>query len=333
MTTRHDQARADAALGRRECLAFLAACGLAGPAAAQSSFPDQPIRLVIPFPSGGILDVMARMLGRRLATALGQPVIVDNKPGAGGNIGTEFVVRSKPDGSNLVISGASLVSTVLLQPNLSFNPMKDLAPVAMLATTPGSIVAYPGAPFKTIQEMVAYAKANPGKLSFATAGNGSLGHMLGAWLNAVAGIDLLHVPYRGGAAASIDVIAGRVPLWFDVAANREMTLAGKVRALAVTSKQRTPVLPNVPTLIESGYNVDGYTWWALMAPAETPRTIVDRISSEMAKIIAAPAAREELVRLGVDPEYRPPAELTAFMRTEYDKWGKVIRDAGIKSNE
>ena len=333
MTTRHPAAPGDAAPSRRECLAFLAACGLAGSADAQSSFPDQPVRLVIPFPAGGILDAMARMLGRRLGVALGQPIIVDNKPGAGGNIGTEYVVRSKPDGYNLVISGASLVSTVLLQPNLAFNPMKDLAPVAMLATTPGSIVAYPGAPFKTINEMVAYARANPGKLAFATAGNGSLGHMLGAWLNSVAGIDLLHIPYKGGSAASMDVIAGRVPLWIDVAANREMILAGKVRALAVTSRQRTPVLPNVPTLIESGYNVDGYTWWALMAPAETPRAIIDRIGFEMAKIIALPAARDELTRLGVDPEYRPPADLTAFMRSEYDKWGKVIRDAGIKANE
>ncbi|MES3002351.1 MAG: tripartite tricarboxylate transporter substrate binding protein [Pseudomonadota bacterium] len=322
----------DARLRRRELLALAAACA-AGPAAAQSAFPNQPIRLVIPFPGGGILDVMARSIGQRLSAVLGQPIIVDNKPGAGGHIGTEYVVHSKPDGYNLVISGASLVSTVLLQPTLQFNPMRDLAPIAMLATTPGSIVAYPGAPFKTITEMVAYAKANPNKLSFATAGNGSLGHMLGAWLNSVAGIDLLHIPYKGGAPASVDVISGRVPLWFDVAANREMVLAGKLRALAVTSKQRTPVMPNVPTLIESGYNIDGFTWWALMAPVATPQAVIDRISSELAKIIASPAQREDLARIGVDPGYRPAGELTAFMKSELEKWGKVVKEAGIKANE
>jgi tripartite-type tricarboxylate transporter receptor subunit TctC len=319
---------------RRRWLAFVAACaagrGAAAAAAAAPEFPDQPVRLVVPFPSGGVLDARARSVGRRLSTALGQAVVVDNRPGAGGNIGTELVAHSPPNGYNRVISGTSLVSTGLLQPDLTFSPMRDLTPVAMLATSPGTVVAYPGAPFKTILEMVAYAKANPHKLSYASAGNGSLGHLLGAWINSAAGIDLLHVPYKGGSAASIDVISGRVPLWIDVAANRQMILAGKVRALAVTSRQRTPVLPDVPTLIESGINVEGFTWWALMAPAGTPRPVLDRLSAEIGKIIASPGEREDLARLGVDADYRPPGEVSAFMRGEFAKWSRVIKEAGIK---
>jgi tripartite-type tricarboxylate transporter receptor subunit TctC len=298
-------------LRRRQWLAFIAACGAQGIAMAEG-FPDQPIRLVVPFPPGGVLDVLARSLGRRLGSNLGQPVIVDNRPGAGGGIGTEFVVHSAPNGNTLVISGISLVTAPLLQPDLPYSPMKDLTPVAMLASTPGSVVAYPGAPFATIGGMVAHAKANPGKLSFATAGNGSLGHMLGAWINSAAGIDLLHVPYKGGAAASVDVMAGRVPLWIDVAANHDMIDQGKLKALAVTSRERTPVLPTVPTLVESGIAVEGFTWWALMAPAQTPRPVVDRLSAEMGKIIGSDAEREEITRLSIQPDFRTPAQLQAF---------------------
>lgn len=324
-----------AALRRREWLAFAAACGVAGaagPAAAQS-YPDQPIRLVVPFPGGGILDALARILARRLSTAVGQPVIVDNRPGAGGNIGTEFVARSAPNGYTVVIVGTGLLSTALLQPGLPYSPLKELAPIAMLATTPGTLVAYPGAPYKTVGEMVAYAKANPKKLSFATAGNGSLGHMLGEWINTVAGIDMLHIPYKGGSSASIDVMSGRVPLWIDVASNREMILSGKVRALAVTSRQRTPLLPDVPTLMESGIAVDGFTWWGLMAPKQTPSPIIDRLSAEIGKIIASPEAREEMARLGVDPDYRPPAELASFMRNEMEKLSRIVKSANIKGGE
>lgn len=317
-------------LRRRDWVALAGAFAAGGLAVGQTRrYPAEVIRLVIPFPSGGVLDAMARVLARRLATALGQAVVVDNRPGAGGNIGTEYVAHSKPDGYSLVISGASLVTAMLLQPRLPFNPMRDLAPVAMLASTPGSIVAYPGAPFTTIGEMIAYAKAHPRKLSFATAGNGSLGHMLGEWLNHDAGIDLLHVPYKGGSAAAIDVIAGRVPLWIDVAANREMVLAGKVRALAVTSRRRAQALPDVPTLIESGYDIDGFTWWALMAPAATPRDIVERLSAEIGGIIASPAGRDELVRLAVEPDFRPAADLAAFMGSELDKWGRVVRETNM----
>jgi tripartite-type tricarboxylate transporter receptor subunit TctC len=317
-------------LRRRQWLAFMAALGAGGAASAQTPSSAQPIRVVIPFVSGGVLDALGRSLSRRLGVALNQTVIVDNRPGAGGNIGTDFVVRSPPDGNTLVISGTSMLSTALLQPELGFNPQRDLAPVALLATTPGTLVAYKDAPFSTVGEMVAYAKAHPGKLSFATAGNGSTGHMLGAWINSACGIDLQHVPYKGGAAAAIDVIAGRVPLWIDVASNREMINAGRVKVLAVTSAKRTPVLPDVPTLIESGIAVEGVTWWALMAPKATPAPIVDRLGTEIGKIIASPEEREELARLSVDPDYRPPAQLAAFMNSEMTKWARVIKAAGIK---
>jgi len=322
-----------APLHRRQWLALIAALGAAGGARAQTSSSAQPIRVVIPFVAGGVLDALGRSLSRRLGIALNQSVIVDNRPGAGGNIGTEFVVRAAPDGNTLVITGISLVSTALLQPDLPFSPIRDLAPVAMLATTPGIVVAYKGAPYSTITEMVAYGKANPGKLSFATAGNGSLGHLLGAWINSVTGIDMQHVPYKGGAAAAIDVIGGRVPLWIDVASNREMINAGKVKALAVTTRQRTPVLPDVPTLIESGIPVEGFTWWALMAPRATSPKVIDRLSAEIGRIIASPEEREEIARLNIDADYRTPAQLTAFMKSELEKWTRVVKDAGIKTGE
>jgi tripartite-type tricarboxylate transporter receptor subunit TctC len=319
-------------LHRRRWLAFVAALGASGSAFSQTS-SGQPIRLVIPFSAGGVLDSLARSLARRLGMALGQSVIVDNRPGAGGNIGTEFVARSTPDGNTLVISGITLLSTALLTPDQSFSPLRDLAPVAMLATTPGIIVAYRGAPYSTIAEMVAYAKANPGKLSFASAGNGSTGHLIGAWINSTVGIDMVHVPYKGGSAASIDVIAGRVPLWIDVASNREMISAGKVKPLAVTSRQRTPLLPDVPTLIESGLPIEAITWWALMAPKATPPKVVDRLSSDLSKIIASPEEREEIARLSIDPDYRGPAPLATFMAAEMEKWRRVIKDADIKVGE
>lgn len=311
---------------RRHWLTLAAAAALTRTSAAMDRYPARPIRIVIPFSSGGVLDAVARNLAHRMTDAFGETVLVDNRPGGGGHIGMELVAHSKPDGYTFVISGASLVTSVLLQPRLPYQPLRDLAPVAMLASTPGCIMAYPGAPFTTIKEMIAYAKSNPGKLSFATAGAGSLGHMLGEWLNHDAGIDLVHVPYKGGSAAEIDVIAGRVPLWIDVAANREMVLAGKVRALAVTSVRRAQASPGVPTLIESGYDIDGFTWWALMAPSDTPKPIVDKVTAEIGKIIASPEGRHDLLQFAVEPDYRSPAELSAFLRSELDKWGKVVRE-------
>jgi tripartite-type tricarboxylate transporter receptor subunit TctC len=320
-----------ALLRRREVLAGAAAsaASLALPAFAQAT--DSPIRIVVPFPPGGVLDAMVRMLGQRLTTSLKQTVIVDNRAGAGGNIGSDFVAKAKPDGLTVLISGVSLVSAPLLVPGLPYLPTRDFTPVAMLGSTPGTLVAnaVPGVPFRNVKELVAYSRANPGKLSYATAGNGSLGHMLGSWINQVAGTDLLHVPYKGGSAAAIDVIAGRVPLWIDVASNREMILAGKVKCLAVTSAQRTSVLPDVPTLQEQGVNVDGFTWWAMMAPAGTPRPQVDRLSNAIGAIINSAEGKAEFERLAIDRNYRTPDDFQAFFKSENAKWSRIIRENNI----
>ena len=322
---------------RRRRMALGAALCAFAPASlptwAQASYPNRPIRLIVPFPAGA-MDTLARILARALTASLGQPVVVENRPGAGGNIGMEAGAKATNDGYTLVMGAISMLTAPMLSPALGYEPVKDFAPLGMLATTANVLVAHPDVPFKTVKEMVAYAKANPGKLTYASSGNATLSHLLGAWLNAEAGIDLVHVPYRGGSQAAVDVISGRVPLWFDnVATGRSNVDAGKLRAIAVTSATRSPLMPDVPTFAESGYpGLVGGSWWALFAPAGTARAITQRLTDETAKALQTPDSVRDLAGLGLTPAYSTPDQFAAFFRAETIKWKKIIADANIKGD-
>ncbi len=318
------------------CLSILFGLGLTalqGPASAQS-YPSKPIRLIVPFPAGAT-DSVARVLAQRLTVSMGQPVVVENRPGAGGNIGADAVAKSAADGYTLLMAAASLVTAPILSPQLPFSPSRDLQPIGMVASAPNVLVTAPDSPFKTFPEMVAYAKANPGKLSYASAGNTTLSHLLGAWLRSEAGIDIVHVPYKGGGPAAIDVLAGRVPLFFDVVATAQANLrAGKLRGLAVTSAQRAALAPEIPTIAESGYPAFiGASWLALLAPAKTPPAIVERLSAELSKALASAEMKRDLGGVGMNPDFSTPEQFSTFFRAETVKWTRIIAAAGIKADD
>jgi len=319
----------------RRRLGLAAMCALAAsvpPALAQAStYPTRPIRLIVPFPAG-VMDTLARILARAMGASLGQSIVVENRPGAGGNIGMDAGAKAPADGYTLVMGATSMLTAPLLSSSLPYDPVKDFEPLGMLATTSNVLVAHPDVPFKTVKEMVAYAKANPGKLSYASSGNATLSHLLGEWLNAEAGIDLVHVPYRGGSQAAVDVISGRVPLWFDnVATGRVNVEAGKLRAIAVTSGERSSLMPDVPTFAESGYpGLVGGSWWALFAPAGTPKAITQRLTQEAAQGLQAPDSVRELESLGLTPAYSTPEQFAEFFRVHTAKWKKIIAAGNIK---
>ena len=312
----------------------LAAASLphAAPALAQA-WPSKPITYVVPFPAGGTTDILARILGQKLGAALGTTIVVENKPGAGGNVGSEFVSRAAPDGYTIMggtISSHSI--NVSLYPKLPYDPVTSFAPITLIGTNPNVLVVNAASPYKSVQEITAALKAKPGSLSYASAGNGTSQHLSAELYKFMAGIDMVHIPYKGSGPAITDVMGGQVPMMFDtsVVAGPHIE-SGKLRALAVTSAKRAASMPNVPTMAESG--VPGYdvvSWQAVFAPAGTPRPIVDRLHTEIAKILKEPEVQERLAKLGLDPSGMTPAELSAFQKAEIEKWAKVIKAANIK---
>ena len=312
----------------------LAAASLphAAPALAQA-WPSKPITYVVPFPAGGTTDILARILGQKLGAALGTTIVVENKPGAGGNVGSEFVSRAAPDGYTIMggtISSHSI--NVSLYPKLPYDPVTSFAPITLIGTNPNVLVVNAASPYKSVQEITAALKAKPGSLSYASAGNGTSQHLSAELYKFMAGIDMVHIPYKGSGPAITDVMGGQVPMMFDtsVVAGPHIE-SGKLRALAVTSAKRAASMPNVPTMAESG--VPGYdvvSWQAVFAPAGTPRPIVDRLHAEIAKILKEPEVQERLAKLGLDPSGMTPAELSAFQKAEIEKWAKVIKAANIK---
>ena len=299
------------------------------------SYPDKPIRIVVTFPAGGPTDAVARPISQSLSTTWGQPVIIDNRGGAGGIVGTEIVAHSAPDGYNLLIGTAGGMSiNPSLHAKLSYDPFKDFAPISMLVINPQILVMHPALAASNVRELVALAKSKPGQLNFASSGTGTATHLGLELFKAATGINVVHVPYKGGAPALTDLIAGQVQLLFiSIPSVMPQVKAGRLKALAVSSARRSLSAPEVPTVAESGYPGFEYVNWnALFAPAATPRAIINKLNSEVVKIMRDPDLAQKLVSQGAEPAPGTPEQLAQYMRVDFDRWRKVIRAAGITAN-
>ena len=309
-------------------LAF-AALALAGVAHAQP-FPNKPVRLVVPFPPGGPTDIVARPLAQLLGDSLKQPVVIENKGGAGGSIAADGVAKSPPDGYTLIMAtvGTHAINAALYR-KLPYDPVKDFTPIALVASAPVAVVVNPAAGIESINDLVGKAKAKPGSVSFCSAGTGTPGPLTGEMLSTAAGVKLQHVPYKGSAPAITDLLGNQIPLMFDpVQSVLSNVKAGKFRALAISSKQRSPVLPDVPTLDEAGLKgFESTAWWAVFAPANLPADVAATLRAETEKVVRSEAFREKLGSIGVQPSTEP-GSLAEFQRGEVAKWGKAVRDSG-----
>ncbi len=299
------------------------------------TYPARPIRMVVPLSPGGFADVPTRILLPRLSAALGKPVVVENKPGAGGTIGADSVAKSAPDGHTLLVTATPHVISAHLYRTLPYDSLRDFAPVALFASGPYALVVNPQKlPVASVRELIAAAKASPGKVDYASSGNGSAQHLVSALFNALAGIQLNHVPYKGSGPAMQDLLGGQVPVSFAGVPNVISSIkAGKLRALAVTTATRWSELPDVPTVAEAG--IPGYEatlWLGIAAPAGTPVEIVNRVYAETAKALQDPELQQSFRAAGVNATVMNPQEFGAFIRAEYEKWGKVVRDTGATVN-
>jgi tripartite-type tricarboxylate transporter receptor subunit TctC len=321
-------------LSRRKFL-LLAAGAAALPAAARSAsaqaYPTRPVRIVVGFAAGGSTDIGARVIGQWLHERLGQPFVIENRPGAGTNIATESVVRALPDGYTLLMVGPSSAVNATLYDKLNFVFLRDIAPVASLIRQPQIMLANPSVTTQTVPELIAYAKANPGKITMASAGVGSAGHLVGEFFKLMAGVDFVHVPYRGAGPALADLLGGQVLISFaGIAGSIDHMRSGKLRALAVTTAARSPALPDVPTVSEFVPGFEAGDWLGLGAPKKTPAAIVDKLNSEIAAALADPKITARFADLGGTPLALTPAEFGKLLADETEKWAKVIRAAHIK---
>jgi tripartite-type tricarboxylate transporter receptor subunit TctC len=298
------------------------------------SYPTRPIRIVVPFGPGGFTDVAARILQKELAPAIGQPIVIENKPGAGSTIGTTDVARSAPDGYSLVMISTTHVISPHLYKQMPYDPIKDFTPVMKLAEGPYVLVVHPSLPVKNVADLIALAKAKPNTIDYASSGNGSAQHLVGALFVTMAGAPLSHVPYKGSSQAMNDVLGGIVKVSFVGVPNALANLqAGKIKALAVTTKKRYAELPDVPTLDEAGVKgYDATVWLGLLAPPGTPRDIVDKLNTSITKILSTPDARKLMASAGVDVATSSPEDFATLMQSELERWGKVVRATGATVN-
>jgi tripartite-type tricarboxylate transporter receptor subunit TctC len=306
---------------------------LAAGAAQAQAWPSKPIRYIVPFPPGAFNDSLARIMAAELPKALGQPVLVENRPGGNTIIGTEAAAKSAPDGYTLF--GAALPFAVIQSLyKTSFDVTRDFAPIVLAGTTPNLLVANPGAPVNSVKELIAYARANPGRLNYASTGNGTSNHLSFELFKAMTKTFIVHIPYKGSAPAVTDLIAGQVQVMFDNTPNvLPHVRAGKLKALAVSSKARSKLAPEVPTVDEAG--VPGYdvtVWFGILAPAGTPKPIIDRLNAEMVKVIRTPEITDRFLKAGVDPVAGTPEAFSGYLKSEVGRWAKVIQDAGIKAD-
>jgi tripartite-type tricarboxylate transporter receptor subunit TctC len=304
---------------------------LAAGAVAAQAYPTKPIKLIVPYPPGGIGDTTARELGVHLAQRLGQPVLVENKPGASQRIGAEAVARAPADGYTLFLgSMSSMVLNVYAQKALSYEPVKDFAPVSMYFTTPLYLVVNPSLPVKTVQEFIDYAKAHPGKLSFGSIGSGSSLHLTGEMFKSATGIQMLHVPYKGSVPAVTDLVGGEIQVMFDAGTSSlPLARAGKLRVLGVTSATRASGTPDIPAIAETVPGFDASFWFAIFAPAGTPPSIVDKLSAEINDIVKLPEVRDRFKSEGVEMVGSTPQQLAARMRADLPRWTQVQQTAGV----
>lgn len=309
---------------------LLAACGLTAHGA--SDYPSAPVRIVVPFQAGGLTDILARAIAQHASPRLGQPFVVENKPGASGNIGADTVAKSKPDGLTLLMGsiGTNAVNAHLFS-RMPYDTLKDFTPISLVASGTLMLVTNPAVPATDMRSLLAYARANPGKLTYASGGAGASQHLAGELLKTMANVDIVHVPYKGVVQGVTDVVAGQVNMTFDLATVEPHIRAGKLRPIAVANARRSSAFPEVPTIAESG--VPGYevsAWYGLFAPVGTPPAIVKRLQGEVVSALKDPALLERLAKLGAEPAGSTPEDLQRFVRSEYDKWGKVVRQAGIR---
>jgi tripartite-type tricarboxylate transporter receptor subunit TctC len=312
--------------------AVVCVLAVAAGAAHAQDYPAKTVRIIVPLAAGGLADILARTVAQQLAAASGQSVVVENRPGGAGAIGGEAAARAPADGYTFFLGSQGVNATLPHLAKISFDPAKDFVPIIHLATFPNLLVVNPELPVKTVRELVAHAKANPRKLNFASQGNGSSGHMVGEQFKLVAGVDMVHVPYRGAAPAVQDLVAGHVQVMFDsVTLQMPQITAGKTRALAVMAAERVEVLPDVATMIEAGFaEMVGGTWFGLFAPVGTPQRAIDWANAEARKAFAAPEVRKRYVIQGASLPLGTPAAFGAHVAAERVKWGEVIRRAGIK---
>jgi tripartite-type tricarboxylate transporter receptor subunit TctC len=323
-------------LGRILRISTLLSLALTAPllALADSPYPDKPIRFVVPYPPGGGTDVVARIVQQRLQVALGQPIVIDNKGGAGGSLGTDIVAKAAPDGYTVLFTLSSHTINPAIFPKLPFDTIKDFEPVGLVASLPQLLASNMAVPVRNVADVVAQAKAAPDKFSFASVGNGSPGHLAGELMVLRTGAPMAHIPYRGGGPAVTDVIGGQVPLlWVSIPAAAAQVKAGKLRALAVSTTKRSPAFPDVPTMQEAGvadFEVD--SWYAMLVPAKTPRPIIDRLNKALNTVLAEPAIRAQLIDQGADAVGGTPEALAKVIAAEVPKWIKLAKDANIKAD-
>ena len=316
---------------RHLCLLWTVSSLVSG---ASAAYPDRPIKLVVAYPPGGGTDIVARLITPELSRRLGQPISIDNRGGAGGNIGTEYAVRSAADGYTLLMGNvAPNAINVSIYKKLPFDPQKDLSPISLVAITPNMLIANNDVPVKSVADLVAYARANPGALNFPSAGLGTSSHLAGELFNTMAQVKMVHIPYKGGGAAFSDLMGGQVQIFFaTMPAAMPLVRSGKLRAIAVTSDQRAIALPDLPTISEAGLpGFSATTWYGLYAPKGTPTDIVNRINREVKEILQLPLIREKMIQQGFEPQGNSPDQFSLFISSEITKWARVVKSAGIVS--
>ena len=315
----------------KRLVAVLCALFLAGNCLAQD-YPSKPVRFIVPYAPGGSSDILARTLGQKLAESMGQPFVIDNRPGAGSMVGTEVLAKSPADGYSIILSDMPHSINPSINPRVPYDPVKDFSPVSVIGVSPMFLFVHPAFEAKNVKELIALAKAQPGKLAIASGGNGATTHLVAELLQASAGIKLTHVPYKGAGPAIADVAAGQVPITFtSMATAASLVKAGRLRVLGVTSSKRLAAFPDVPTFEESG--LTGLTfehWWGVMAPARTPPAVIAKLHGEIVKALAAPDVRERFATLAVEPRTNSPEQFRALIESDLVRWAKVVRDAGIK---
>jgi tripartite-type tricarboxylate transporter receptor subunit TctC len=314
-------------------VAGIAACVVATPPSFAQTWPTKPIKVVVPYNAGGTADLLARTIGQKLSEKLGQQVVVDNRPGAGGNLGADVVAKAKPDGYTLVMGTvATHAINPTLYPALPFDAQKSFAPIVLVATLPNIVVVHPSLPAKSVKELIALAKSKPDGLAFASAGNGTSQHLAASMFEKQVGVQMTHVVYKGSAPAVADLVSGQVHLMFDnIPISLEQVRAGKLRALAVTGPKRSPALPDLPTLAESGLPGFAVTsWFGLFAPAGTPPAVIERINREVNAALADDKLRNQYLQQGIEPAGGTPQVFASFVADEIGRWAKVVRDSGAK---
>lgn len=311
-------------------LLALALSGIAATGYAQ--YPSKPIKMIVTYPPGGGADTMARIIAPRLTESLGQPIVIENRAGASGQIGADLVAKSAPDGYTIMLDATAYSVNPSLYPKMPYDPLKDLTPITILVRVPNVLVVSPGFAPKSVQELIALAKSKPGELSYASSGNGSAQHLAAELFKEGTGTDIVHIPYKGGAPAIADVMGGQVPIFFgNMSSALPHVKAGKVRALAVTGNRRSANVPELPTIAESGVpGYEVYEWNGLFAPAGTPVAIINRLQAEIARIVQLPDVKEKLAGLGAEAVANTPQEAAAFIKAEIAKWAAVVKRANIK---